>query len=96
MHRALLLPLLLTSTLVFTGAPGGAAEGEPARADQPAGAVSQGPLKGLPSMPGAHIDKIKALPDNSWLELGMPAADPQWGRAPGPTLHRPPIFFAAG
>jgi hypothetical protein len=41
------------------------------------------PLAGLPSRPGPHIDRIKALDDNSWLELGTPAADPAWGRARG-------------
>src|SRR5215216_1094253 len=44
---------------------------------------SRGPLAGLPSEPGSHVEKIKALPDNSWLELGKPAADPKWGRARG-------------
>jgi hypothetical protein len=43
----------------------------------------KGPLAGLPSQPGPHIDKIKALQDNSWLELGAPAGDPKWGRARG-------------
>jgi hypothetical protein len=43
----------------------------------------KGPLAGLPSQPGPHIDKIKALEDNSWLELGTPGADPKWGRARG-------------
>ena len=41
------------------------------------------PLKGLPSKPGPHVEKIKALGDNEWLELGRPAADPRWGRARG-------------
>jgi hypothetical protein len=41
------------------------------------------PLQGLPSKPGPHIDKIKKLGDNEWLELGQPAADPKWGRARG-------------
>jgi hypothetical protein len=43
----------------------------------------QGPLAGLPSRPGPHIDKIKALGDNAWLELGAPAADPKWGTGRG-------------
>src|SRR5262249_37088551 len=30
-----------------------------------------------------HIDKIRGLGDNEWLELGQPAADPKWGRARG-------------
>jgi hypothetical protein len=43
----------------------------------------QGPLVGLPGKPGPHIDKIMALSDNEWLELGPPAADPKWGKARG-------------
>jgi hypothetical protein len=42
-----------------------------------------GPLAALPSAPGAHIKKIKALGANQWLYLGAPAADPKWGRALG-------------
>ena len=54
------------------------AAGEPA--DK---AERKGPLAALPSAPGAHIEKIKALGDNQWLNLGAPAADPKWGRALG-------------
>jgi hypothetical protein len=46
-------------------------------------AAAQGPLKGLPSKPGPHVEKIRALGDNSWLELGAPEKDPKWGRARG-------------
>ena len=42
----------------------------------------RGPLA-VPSEPGPHIQKIKALGDNQWLNLGPPAADPAWGRARG-------------
>ena len=42
-----------------------------------------GPLAGLPSKPGAHLAKIKALGDNKWLNLGSPKADPKWGTACG-------------
>ena len=42
-----------------------------------------GPLTGLPSKPGPHIEKIKSLADDSWLELGSPTPDPRWGRARG-------------
>ncbi len=42
-----------------------------------------GPLAALPSPPGDHIARIKALGDNEWLKLGPPAADPKWGRARG-------------
>lgn len=41
------------------------------------------PLADLPSQPGAHIEKIKAMGDNQWLNLGVPAADPKWGKARG-------------
>jgi len=44
---------------------------------------AKGPLDALPSAPGEHVEKIKALGDNQWLSLGAPAADPQWGRARG-------------
>ena len=37
------------------------------------------PLADLPSKPGPHIEKIKALGDNEWLNLGAPAADPKGG-----------------
>ncbi len=43
----------------------------------------EGLLKGLPSKPGPHVEKIRKLGDNEWLELGQPAADPRWGRARG-------------
>ncbi len=45
--------------------------------------IKSGPLAGLPSKAGAHIEKIKALDDNQWLNLGAPAADPKWGKARG-------------
>jgi hypothetical protein len=45
--------------------------------------ITSGPLAGVPSKPGPHIERIKAMADNSWLELGVPAADPKWGRARG-------------
>ena len=43
----------------------------------------KGPLAELPSKPGPHVEKIKALGDNEWLKLGAPAADPKWGKARG-------------
>lgn len=43
----------------------------------------KGPLADLPSQPSAHIEKIKAMGDNQWLELGAPAADSKWGKARG-------------
>lgn len=42
-----------------------------------------GALTGLPSSPGPHIEKIKALGDNQWLKLDAPAADPKWGKGRG-------------
>jgi hypothetical protein len=45
--------------------------------------VAEAPLAKLPSPPGEHVAKIKALGDNEWLSLGAPAADPKWGRARG-------------
>jgi hypothetical protein len=44
---------------------------------------AKGPLAGLPGAAGPHIEKIQALGDNAWLELGSPASDPKWGRARG-------------
>jgi len=43
----------------------------------------KGPLTDLPSKPGPHIEKIRALGDNEWLKLGAPAADQKWGKARG-------------
>ena len=45
--------------------------------------AKKGPLAELPSKPGPHLDKIKALGDNQWVNLGAPAADPKWGKARG-------------
>src|SRR5688572_17409810 len=47
------------------------------------GEEPKGPLANLPSKPGAHVEKIKALGDNEWLNLGPPTADPKWGKARG-------------
>jgi hypothetical protein len=44
---------------------------------------SSSPLMDLPSKPGPHIEKIKALGDNAWLNLGSPSADPKWGKGRG-------------
>jgi hypothetical protein len=40
-------------------------------------------LAELPTKSGAHIEKIKSLGDNEWLNLGGPTADPKWGKARG-------------
>jgi len=45
--------------------------------------LKDNPLKKLPSKPGPHIAKIKAMKPGTWLNLGSPAADPKWGRARG-------------
>lgn len=47
------------------------------------GQEKKGPLAELPGKPGPHIEKIKSLGDNQWLNLGTPAADPKWGKARG-------------
>jgi hypothetical protein len=62
---------------------GCAALGSTDAAQPEKGEKRQGPLADLPSQPGAHVEKIKALGDNEWLNLGPPAADPKWGRARG-------------
>ena len=49
-------------------------------ASQPGGGPKverKGPLATMPSEPGPHIAKIKALGDDAWLNIGTPAADPQ-------------------
>jgi hypothetical protein len=46
-------------------------------------AAKKGPLANLPSPPGSHVAKIKAMKDGEWLMLGPPQPDPQWGSAPG-------------
>jgi hypothetical protein len=43
----------------------------------------KGPLAGLPSVPGRHLERIRPLADDTWLNLGAPAPDPKWGRALG-------------
>lgn len=41
------------------------------------------PLTNLPSKPEPHIEKIKALGNNSWLELEAPKPDPVYGPSHG-------------
>lgn len=53
-----------------------------------------GPLVDLPSKPGPHVEKIKALGDNEWLELGAPAADPKWGKARGSSWGAKALILA--
>ncbi len=54
----------------------------------------KGPLAELPSKPGAHIEKIKALGDNQWLHLGVPASDPKWGNARGSSWGAKALILA--
>lgn len=54
----------------------------------------KGPLADLPSKPGAHIEKIKAMGDNEWLSLGAPAADPKWGKARGSSWGAKALILA--
>lgn len=46
-------------------------------------AGADGPLASLPSQPGPHVERIRALGNDSWLDLGPPAPDPKWGTARG-------------
>src|SRR5262245_51516002 len=46
-------------------------------------AARTGPLATLPSPPGPHVARIKAMKSGEWLMLGTPQPDPQWGAAPG-------------
>lgn len=41
------------------------------------------PLADLPGEAGGHVEKIKAMGDNEWLNLGAPAPDQKWGHARG-------------
>jgi hypothetical protein len=54
----------------------------------------KGPLADLPSKPAAHIEKIKAMGDNEWLNLGVPAADPKWGKARGSSWGAKALILA--
>lgn len=53
-----------------------------------------GPLAARPSQPGPHIERIKALGDNQWLNLGAPTADPQWGKARGSSWGAKALILA--
>jgi hypothetical protein len=74
----------LTSSFAAIVLAGGLAAqaGEPSTAGK-AAEEKKGPLAALPSKPGPHVEKIKALGDGGWLNLGRPAPDPKWGLAPG-------------
>jgi len=51
-------------------------------------------LSDLPSKPGEHIEKIKALGDNEWLKLGVPTPDPKWGKARGSSWGAKALILA--
>src|SRR5438128_495711 len=46
-------------------------------------AQAQSPSSLLPSKESAHIQNLKDLPDNTWLNLGPPLPDPKYGKARG-------------
>ena len=69
---AAVLSLALFGLAACSGEPAGDAKVERAS-----------PLKDLPSAPGPTVEKIKALGDNAWLNLGSPAPDPKWGKGRG-------------
>lgn len=64
----------------------------------PAEEGAKKPWSGMPSSPGEHIAKIKAMPADSWLELGAPAPDERYGRARGRswTAHMPHVDSLRG
>lgn len=54
----------------------------------------KGPLADLPTKPGPHIEKIKLMGDNKWLNLGSPVADPNWGKARGSSWGAKALMLA--
>lgn len=50
------------------------------------------PLADHPSEPGPHIERIRILGDNAWLNLGKPKPDPTYGPAQGRTWSRKMAF----
>jgi hypothetical protein len=69
--------LHLSAALILCVAAAGAAEKKAAKVKR------KGVLAGLPSAPGPHMARIKALGDGQWLNLGRPAPDPKWGHGRG-------------
>jgi hypothetical protein len=63
---------LVIAVLALGVAGGSLAAAEPAKVE------IKGPLAGLPSKPGLHIEQIKALGDNQWLKLPPAVGDPQF------------------
>ncbi len=58
-----------------------------------AGEEAVGPLAKLPSAPGPHLEKVKALGDGQWVNLGKPAPDPKWGLGYG-RAYSPKMAYA--
>lgn len=84
---AALVAMLAGGLVTMAWADGESAAETSPTADKPAGGRNAsdkpvervGPLKDLPGAEGAHLAKIRAMGNNTWLELGPPAADPKWG-----------------
>ncbi len=74
------------------GVGGDALAGDPASVPATTQREATGPLADRPSPPGPHIEKIKALGDNAWLDLGKPAPDPTFGPAQGRSWSRKMAF----
>lgn len=68
--KYLSLPILIVSFVAGAG-------------DTNSNRTANAALNGLPGSPGAHHEKIKALGDNAWLNIGSPTPDPKWGKARG-------------
>ncbi len=86
-------------TATPTGDPAITSSGDPAA--KPAGGPTAtpptrpaGPLADLPSPPGPHVERIRALGDNAWLSLGRPQPDPKWGAARGRAWGGRALTFA--
>jgi hypothetical protein len=83
MNHALtnILPLFAAALLAF---PLAAAEKKPAKDAKEGKEVERkGPFATLPQPDQAHLAKLKALGDDSWISLGSPVADAKWGCATG-------------
>lgn len=80
-----LRPVCLPGTSGFVG-PISRAAGDRALLPSPDAPQEKEPerwLASLPSPPGPHLEKVKALGKDAWLGLGSPLPDPRWGRARG-------------
>lgn len=75
--------VVLVMSASFAAEPFGAAQGKP---------EAKEPLANRPSKPGPHLDKVKALGNNAWLNLGKPAPDQKYGPAQGRAWGRKMAF----